>query len=99
MTELSHLMQNRCRLPANRKTGLAKIAQAEVRAYRANKKGPPEIIRKPFFKEASAGVEPAMADLQSAALATWPRRHIFLLVPADNRSERIRTNFNDARTC
>jgi hypothetical protein len=28
------------------------------------KKGPPEIIRKPFFKEASAGVEPAMADLQ-----------------------------------
>ena len=24
--------------------------------------------------EASAGVEPAMADLQSAALATWPRR-------------------------
>jgi hypothetical protein len=25
-------------------------------------------------REASAGVEPAMADLQSAALATWPRR-------------------------
>ena len=27
-------------------------------------------------REASAGFEPAMADLQSAALATWPRRHI-----------------------
>ena len=26
------------------------------------------------FQEASAGVEPAMADLQSAALATWLRR-------------------------
>ena len=26
------------------------------------------------LSEASAGVEPAMADLQSAALATWPRR-------------------------
>ncbi len=25
-------------------------------------------------KEAPAGFEPAMADLQSAALATWPRR-------------------------
>ena len=27
-------------------------------------------------KEAPVGVEPTMADLQSAALATWLRRHI-----------------------
>ena len=27
-----------------------------------------------LFKEASVGVEPTIADLQSAALATWPRR-------------------------
>ena len=27
-----------------------------------------------YKQEAPAGFEPAMADLQSAALATWPRR-------------------------
>ena len=27
-------------------------------------------------KEAPVGVEPTMADLQSAALATWPRSHL-----------------------
>ena len=26
--------------------------------------------------EATPGFEPGMADLQSAALATWPRRHV-----------------------
>ena len=29
-----------------------------------------------FFEEASVGFEPTMADLQSAALATWPRRRV-----------------------
>jgi hypothetical protein len=34
-------------------------------------------------KEAPVGVEPTMTDLQSVALATWPRRHESL--PADHR--------------
>ena len=43
--------------------------------------------------EASAGVEPAMADLQSAALATWPRRLIFACVMR-LAPEIIATDFN-----
>lgn len=38
------------------------------------KKGLPRCSETLCFSEAPAGFEPAMADLQSAALATWPRR-------------------------
>lgn len=33
-------------------------------------------VRESVLKEASVGVEPTMADLQSAALATWLRRRL-----------------------
>ena len=35
------------------------------------------MIHESSFKEASPGFEPGMVDLQSTALATWPRRHNF----------------------
>ena len=40
----------------------------------AHEKGLKSLNNKDLRPEAPAGFEPAMADLQSAALATWPRR-------------------------
>ncbi len=41
-----------------------------------NRKGLFDLSKRPCFLEAPVGVEPTVADLQSAALATWLRRRL-----------------------
>ena len=65
--------------------GVAKRSRANDR----QKKGPTN-RRRPFDEEASVGFEPTMADLQSAALATWPRRRFVLQAPLIHANYRIK---------
>lgn len=40
-------------------------------------------------KEAPPGFEPGMVDLQSTALATWPRRHVLVMLDSVMPTDKV----------
>ena len=61
---------------ADRRPGLGESEDNQRKAIRENALGADcPLLPKEEKEEAPVGVEPTMRDLQSLALATWPRRH------------------------